>query len=511
MKKLLIILISSALFICCSDNDESTPIVDGNQEISIDSETIVFGMDGEVAAGLPDSVIVTSTNKWRLVGDTSWCAPVIKKGTDKDTIRFTAKENIEKIERSVVFTLICGNAVAKLTVHQLLDKFVDYSKMPDTFSYNMVAAGGNITLRLASNLDTDNYVISDDWIAFRPGISTSAEKWMQFVIAPQASFSDRTGTITLFKGTKFEKAITVVQERFYGVITDDPIKYDVGVAAGTIDITVRGNVSFSSSVSSSYSAWLSCAEISSSGTDVIEKTFRISYTASEYSRNGIVTITPTKGTAISFTVAQENPNPELFEVPDNTFAGRLTTLGYIVAKDGKYYMTYSGYNATTLSFNNSAYSAMASVEGIERFVNLTSLTLSYCKVKKLDLSKNTKITSLTNNYIALEELILADLPLTTRSITYLYNYYSTSDAAQSFKLSSSKVTTLTLNQTSNTTYDKLESIDITGSPALTTLSCNRSSGVLKNIYVTQAQKDAYDAGTLKITTNTNFPVSIIVK
>lgn len=508
MKKILIILISAVLLVCCKDNEDNTPVFD-NQEISIDSEAIVFGVDGKVPVGAADSVIVTSTAKWRLVGDTSWCSPAIKNGVKKDTIYFTAKKNDTEMERSVVFTLICGNATAKLAVHQLPEGFVYADKVPNT--YSVTASGGNITLRLTSNLDTDNYEISSDWITLRPGISTSTERWMQFSIASQTDFSDRTGTITLFKGTKFEKIVTVQQERYYGVVTTDPIKYDVGMAGGTIDITVRGNVSFSSSVATAYSAWLSCQEISSTGTDIVEKTYRISYTASDFTRTGIVTITPTKGTSIGITVVQEDPNPELFDVPDNIFAGRLVALGYIVAKGDKYYMTYTGYTATTLSFNSSAYSSMESVQGIERFVNLTTLTLSGCKVKKLDLSKNTKIATLTNNYIALEELLLADLPFTTRSISYLYNNYSTSDAAKSFRLSSSKVTSLTLNQTLNTSYDKLESIDITGCPALITLSCNRGSGVLKNIYVTQAQKNAYDAGTLTITTNANFSGSIVVK
>lgn len=508
MKKIFIILMSVTMFVCCSDDNDGADN-SGAQEISLNTETIVLGMDGNVSSGSSNTVTVVSTSDWKLSGDVSWCTPSVTKGNNGTSVTFTASENNTGEYREVNLYFICGNAAAKLTVYQFPEEVVDYNNVSD--SYSVDAAGKNLTFRVTTNLDVSNYETSEDWITFRPGIGTARERWIQFSIASHNSFYSRQGTITLFKGTDYEKTVAVEQNPYYGILTDDAITYERGITAGTIDVKVRGNVTFNPTVASTYSGWLSCQEISSTGTDIVEKTYRISYTATEYSRNGVVTITPSTGTSISISITQKNPNPELFEIPDAVFSARLVAWGYVLASGDKFELTYTGYNTTSISLSSSAYANIASIEGIEKFVNLTSFTLRYVNVRKVDLSKNTKLTTLTINYAPIEELILGDLPFTNLSISYLYNYYIVTNVAESFTISSSKVTSLTLSQTSYTNFEKLEYIDITACPAITSLTCNRSTGNLKYIYVTQTQKNAYDAGTLSITANANYPVTVVVK
>ncbi len=511
MKKLLIILISLAAFlISCSDDNDNTGSFE-NQNLSLSAEAIILDVQGNVSEGAQNTVTVTSTADWKLTGDVSWCTPSVIKGNTGTTVAFTAEKNNTGEYREVNLFFICGDAAKKFTVKQFPEGVVEFINLSDT--YTMSNIGGRMTVKVNTNLDVFNTEISEDWVSIRAEKDNSETKWVQFVFDANKTFYDRPVTITMFKGTDFEKSFVVTQTKFTGVIITGTSDYEFGVEGGKVTVTASANVNFSTSITTANAAWISAVETSSSGTDVITKTFEITCAAGAWTRNGIVTLSPTSGTSAVINISQVDPNPELFSVPDKVFADRLVSLGYIVAKDSKYYMTYSGYTATSLSFGSSSYSAMESVEGIERFVNLTSLSLQYVNVRKLDLSKNTKITTLTSNYLPLEELILGDLSLTSRSITYLYNYYNNTNRAKSFTASSSKLTSLSLAHTSTASYDEVEWIDVTRCPALTSLNCNRNSGNLKFIYVTAAQKAAYDGGTLAITTNANFDktTGIVVK
>ncbi|MBB4037740.1 hypothetical protein GGR21_003661 [Dysgonomonas hofstadii] len=509
MKKLLIILMSlAAIFTACGDSNDNAESFE-NQEISISAANILLDMEG-ISTGSSSAVTVTSTADWRLTGDLSWVTASATKGSNGTTVTFSAATNDTGEEREVNLHFICGNATQKLTVKQLPEEIVEFTKISD--SYTMATAGGRITVMVNTNLDVFNTDISEDWVTIRAEKDDSETKWVQFVFEANTTFYDRTVEITMFKGTDWETSFTVTQTKFTGVIISGTSDFEFGVAGGTATVTATGNVNFNPSITTANAVWISAVETSSTGTDIITKTFEITCAAGNWTRSGVVTISPASGTSATVNISQVDPNPELFDVPDAVFAARLVALGYIVAKDNKYYMTYSGYTATSLSFSSSAYSAMESVAGIERFENLTSFSLYYSDVKKLDLSNNTKITTLTLSYIPIEELILGDMNRTSLSLTYLYNYYNNSNCAESFTISSSKLTSLTLNMTSSyyASYEKVEWIDITGCPAMTTVTANRYGGKLKTVYVTQAQKDAYDAGTLKITNSYNT-MDIVVK
>lgn len=515
MKKILFIsiFISAALLAGC-ENGNGTGGGDDfeSQTLTISTNSVVFDVDGEAAAGSTNSVTVTSSAEWRLAGDTSWCTPSAIKGNSGAAVTFTPGENETEGVRSVNLYFICGDAAQKITVSQAPEGFVEFKNMNDSYTY--ASSGGLLTVKLDSNLNSANSETSDGWInLYRPAGNTSGAQWVQFSIDPTTSFTDREGSITMFKGTDIEKDIAINQTKFTGVLTDDPVRYEVGPAAGKFTITARGNVDFNVSITAANN-WITSTLLSSSGTDIIEKTFEISYTDCAYDRTGTFTISPTSGTSVSVSVIQVNPNPDLFEIPDAVFANRLVDLGYFMADGDKYKLTYSGFNATSITITGQSYVNMESIEGIEKFVNLTTLRIEDCKLKKADLSQNTKITSLNLTYVPMEELILGDINIASyANNNYMYAYYANTVRSQSFKASSSKLTTISINHTSTAAYDEIEWVDITECPALTTLNCNRNNNKLQKIYVTQAQKDAYDGGTLTIVTNASFDkaTGIVVK
>lgn len=501
---------SLALFAACDKNNDDIGTI--NQEIMLNADTITLDADGN-AVSSPGSITVKSSADWRLTGDFSWCTPSATKGGNGTAVTFKATANETGEDREVNLYFICGNATQKLTVNQLPEAVFEV----DGKSLLLPSAGQRVTLKIKTNLDISRCETSEDWISYyRGGVANaSGEQWVQFTINENTSFYDRNAAITLGKGTADERIVNVTQSKYLGVVIEGETNFEFGVNGGSTSVTVTGTVPFNPVLSSTLKDWISIDEISSSETDVITKTYKITCLAGNWTRRGDITFKATSGISKIINVSQVNPNVELFDIPDSYFSSSLTGLGYIEAKNSQYYLTYAGYTATSLNLSGYPTAFMKSVEGIERFTNLASLTLKNTSLKKVDLSKNTKISKLIVDSSPIEELVLGDNPnITSLSIALLAAYYNVDDISRSFTISGAYLKSLILDQNTWTKdYDGTEWIDITGCPALTSLSCNRPSGFLKNIYMTQAQKDAYDAGRLIITTHSGFDknAGIVVK
>ncbi len=510
MKKFLILLAVAAISAGCKDDDTITEGPAG-QNIALTSQSVGLDVTGSAAPqGEVNSVTVTSSSPWRLAGDTGWCTPSADKGENGATVTFSAAANDTREIREVKFDFICGNSATKLTVRQFPQEYAEFINVKDDYQFG--SAGAEITLRVKSNLDTENFE-APEWITLaRPGEEDAAEQWMLFKIEPNTTFKGRSGAITLFKGTSVERVFDVVQAGLTGVVTFDETTYTRGLEAGSLTITVQGNINFKATVPGGSSSWLSCEELSSSGTEVIEKTFRISYAAAQYYRSGTVNIVPDSGSGIGISVTQRDPNPDLFDVPDSRFSNFLLNKGYVIRNGEQFELTTGGSTVSSLDFMD--FYTTKTFLGIERLVGLKSFMLMCCDVTELDLSKNLKLKDLMLVSMPIELLKLGDAPVETLYVVDMYNVMSAAELyPKTFTISGSKLTELEMDHYSSKNADKLESVDVSGCPALKTLYCNRNSGNLKKIYLTQAQKDAYTAGTLEINTSADFDkaTGIVVK
>ena len=164
--------------------------------------------------------------------------------------------------------------------------------------------------------------------------------------------------------------------------------------------------------------------------------------------------------------------------------------------------------------NSYSQTTLSSIEGLEGFPKLETLNIGNTTVTKVDVSAFPALTSLTllsNRY--LEEANLGDRPITSLSCRSTgYGYCAAKDVV--FK--GSQVTSIDFSGSS--TYigygyeTSLESVDVTGCPALTTLNTRRVSSSswyrnetsLAKIFVTAAQKDA-------LTVTKNDHTEIVVK
>ena len=219
-------------------------------------------------------------------------------------------------------------------------------------------------------------------------------------------------------------------------------------------------------------------------------------------------------------IKQQNPNPVFTTIPDNNLASILERNGWILAdpNTGKSEILEDGLNATSLTLgtmsNSYSQTTLGSIEGLEAFPNLETLNIGNTTIQKVDVSAFPALTALTLlSNRPLSEVNLGDRPITSLSCkTTGYGYSTAKDVV--FK--GSQVTSIDFSASSSYIgygYEtSLETVDVTGCPALTTLNTRRVSSSswyteetsLAKIYVTAAQKDA-------LTVTKNDHTEIVVK
>lgn len=507
MKKTFILL-AAALLAGCGEESHTESFVP--QTLSISSDTLDADADGKFASA---EVTVTSSAEWSLTGEETWCHPSVRHGSSGTSVTFTVDPNESEKFRKEHFYFICGDAVRKLTITQAPPSGVE---LLSGTSFTVGSAGGAAVVRLYSCFPATETVDIpagvSEWLSLSTDpVPDSGEQWITFQLKPNETFIDRNATVRLFKDSENEIEVEIFQHKYVGMRMDTESSFKFGVAGGTATVRIRSN----EEVQVSGNPWIGVEEESSTTDEhgVTSKSYRITCPESQYSRVGDITFKPAAGASMTVKITQLNPDAETFTIPDQLFANALVSMGYVVTIDGhpEYSFTETGANLTSLYIDGGWYygSSWTSVEGIEHFKHLTSLSIETTNVKRWDLSKLTELTSLSIKYTTLEELILGDLDIKSVRLTNMYISRIYDNLPKSFTISSSKVESLLLYGSSST-YDKMEWVDITGCPNLKSLTADRAARLCKTVYVTQAQKDAYDAGTLKIENYYNA-MDIVVK
>lgn len=523
-KLLFISVLSALLLVGCGDNGEVDETPAGDPTVSLTANAVVIHPSGtKAAAGATNEVIITSSADWELIGNSEWCTPSATSGKSGATVTFTATQNEEEAERELNLYFTCGEVSEKVNIKQQAKTVLEYTDIKD--DYTVSYTGGNITIKLTTNLDVNNSETTQEWIKMEPDASSSQTKILQFAVEPNKTFADRNGQIILFKGADEERTIDVKQELFEGVIVEQGYDYTFGVDGGTTTIEAVGTKSFSADVQTAYQSWLTVEEKTSNTSGVITtKTFEITCTPNNSNRKGIIEVG-----GHNFVVYQINPDNVVYNIPDPIFADRLGVddLGFIEEWMDGYCLTQKGVDysgALDFSKYGDPYDDMKSVEGIEALKNITTLTLKRTSVRKVDVSKNPKITKVSLSYSPIEEIILGDAAVSSIEIVRAFNVGVEPNVfSTSITVSGTKITSLRADHTEShgADNDKVEYIDISDCPALTKLDCSRvgtyvgedskTHSVLRTIYLSPAQKAAYDGGSLTITTDAVFDGEIVVK
>ena len=171
---------------------------------------------------------------------TNWISMAPTKGLDKRTLSFTAAENDGVEKRHGVITFTSDSVVEQVDVYQSGSNPVIVLGENE---YNLSAAGGEIKVDVASNVDV-TYEIKASWIHETKTKALSTNTFY-FTVDPNASYDDRSAVI-MFKNAEYglSESVVIYQAQQDAIIPGES-SYDFDYKTQTFEMNVDANVDFS--------------------------------------------------------------------------------------------------------------------------------------------------------------------------------------------------------------------------------------------------------------------------
>lgn len=493
MKKLFIAFVATAGLLSGCDKDDNT--VADKEFVNLSAAELATEPDGsQTLASGPEGgqyrITVSSSGDWRVAGDCDWARLSATSGHDGDVVTLTVDPNDSEDVLKQTFKVFTGAAIARVDVKS--DPVYGFEMLTDKV-VEVAADGGRAVFRLYTNMPDVPCHIADnaeEWVSVaehsRP--KGAGNHTFVFDVAANTTFRDRSAKIVLFEGTDNETELAIDQVRNIDIIVT-PEKIEVPEAGGDIVVEVKSNMALSVQMDALTKSFVSQADVKVEGNDL----FKTSTYTFHVAANDMMT----RSAAINFvsadntlrrttTVSQTGTKTVPVTIPDANFRNELVNQKWITVVDGaSCEMTWRGLSVTEMSIR---YGDIESLEGIEAFVNLKSLTVDSNCLKRIDVSKNADLETLSCNENPIEEVILGDVNVKRLVLNDLFSW------DQSWNLISSVSLVITGTKLESLDmrcyiafYDGLESIDVSGCPALRELNCDRESDLLKTLYLKEGQ------------------------
>lgn len=513
MKKIIGILAAAALIVCgCNKPAEVKPEVD-NSSISLSENSITAGPEGGSF-----QVTVTSSEDWRVSGRSDW-ASLSASGKSGQALTVTVVPNDTDKTREASFKVFTGSAVAVLKV--VSAPAIVMSLLTDD-AVSVSSNANEVTVTLQSNAPAFSYDFGgSDWITFKEKSEFLGRNILKFQVARSKEFKARSGQIVITGDGASDPvtvAVTQAQRDTAFVVGEQNIIKDL--AAYDIPFTLKSNID----VTYSLPAWLSEVSKEEGTMDEAEglKTTSIVLHCDTAlgSRQSTVDFKAGNRTYGTLFIKQQNPNPTFVTIPDEELRAALEGAGWVLATPGsdQAELLEAGMTSMSLTIGNpgsgssqSGYKNVRSLEGLEKFPALTTLSLSQLYLEEINMDKLSNVTSI--NLKDMGELrsinfgSRQDLPTIKLDYSNRQRHW-----AESITFSGEYVTTIDIEANNTSMYvdeEYLEWIDVTGCPKLETLKAIRKnrygeSPSFNTIYMTAAQAASVNVSKLDKT-------SIVVK
>lgn len=459
--------------------------------------------EGQILVG-PDggeyTVNVTSSEGWRVSGLSEWVTLSAEAGKSGQSLTFTVMPNEDTKSRTATYKVFSADAVQAVTITQ---HPVYVMSLASEEAVNVTSDANKLTVSLISNIeDFDiNYGGAESWIKLNSIVDAFGKKLVQFDVNRSSEFKDRSAVITLSNAnTTDEVKINVTQDQRDTAFVVGEQRIVKGLEAISLDLVLKSNVD----VTYSYPSWLTRTLGETTEKDETGlKSQSVNFAAAESagSRSASIAFRSSNGKTVgNLYIKQQNPNPIFAEIPDENLRINLESQGWVIVDEGiKCELIGNGINGTSLVIGQTSPNAWSSdpinsIEGLEAFPNLESLTLGSIMVKKIDVSNFPKIKELKLiNLMEVEEVNTGSTPITdVTNVSGSYTYTNVPEIV----VKGENITNVnfSINGGYYVGYEyTFESFDVTGCPKLATLNVKRTGywdddqSSLKYIYMTADQ------------------------
>ena len=507
MKKYILVLASASLMFS-SCGEESKESLD-TSAVSLSTNEIVSGSEG----GNFD-VTVTSSEDWRISGISDWVSTDKTGGKSGEKVTFKVEPSSSMVSDSVYFKIFAGSAVQKVKVKIAAGQVIS---LESDDKVELSSDANAIVVKLKTNIENLEYDFTDggaDWISFDQRSDAFGFTTLRFNVKRSKSFTSRTSDIVLKGLNGKDIKINVTQAQRDTILCDNPAIVKGLDADNAIKLVLRSNVTPFIDFESSWLTKVSETPGSKAADGLTDYTYVFSAPESKGSRVAVLNCHKDNADGIimrQFSIKQQNPHPILVNITDANLRKELSKQGWILTsgESTECEVVDAGLTSTTLTLSGEYYYGLQAtvIDGLGGFPELTELILDKSRtVRTIDLTGCNKLkTVLAKTYSMLENVIFADSPVETFSLG------DPSDSgldSKSLTISGSKIKSIDVTCNSWMIaygYEKCESLDVSGCPALTTLKAKREASsyngaqcTMKTIYVSAAQKAAIEAGTITV-------------
>ncbi len=488
---------------------ENEEIVQDNSSVTLSVETVEAAPEG----GIYD-VTVTSDSDWRVSGFCEWARPLSESGKSGETLRIEVDPSNSHDILTTEFKVFSGSAVKSVKV------LSNPSFMMNLLTENEVelsSSASTLKIKLDTNVPEIETMLSEsgaDWVEYVGRQEVFGNTILTFRVNANETYIGRETELTL-SGNGKSASVKISQSQLDAIVTDTPKVVHTGLNASSVTFDVRANVDFSIALPS----WLTLVSQEKGAREedgLTTYTITLSFGENVSSRVADLNFVSGGKILLQVAVKQQNPDAVLFNITDMILRQELVKKGWILASDSstECELLEPGMTGTSLEISTSGWNALnvKVIDGLDNFPALVSLSLKNLNAETLDFDNCAKLQTLTINKLPkLKEVILGNCPVTVfkTSIDGGYSYYSEDYfEATSVKISSDNLTEINVSSESYyiTYYDNCAEIDVAGCPKLSILKAKRETSDwddnvichLEKLYVSQAQKDAIDVGTLSL-------------
>ncbi|MBQ8863335.1 MAG: leucine-rich repeat domain-containing protein, partial [Rikenellaceae bacterium] len=511
MKKLSVFALAALAFAACTTpTPENTP----DPVMTVDAT--------EYAAGVAEEEFVfniESNIDWTVTSEADWLEimPAEGKGNSAVYVTIAANEAYDPREAVVTVAAVKPEAAAVVGEHTITIKQDEAKALVIGKSrFNVAAEASTVTIELSTNVEY-TVAFSADWLSEASDATRGLEnKTIVVAVAENTEYDDREGTITITSELG-EDVVKITQEQKRAVVLG-ATSFDVAAEGGVIEVPLKRNMSYRASTSVD---WITRARETRALEDDVVK-FEVA--ANEgLARTGYIYFETDESTD-SVAVNQAKSTQAIVKIADSRFSKFLID-NFDTNDDAE--MSVAELEAITeLNFSKCPTSTyiwssvnVTNFSGIEYMINLETLNVVNSKATSIDLSNNTKLTSVTIvdtkitslDVSALTELTYLNVGATPiTSLDLSNNTKLTYLCVSGDALAELNVSALTELTVLDCAYNKLTSLDVSKNTKLEGLYCNGNKLTELNVAGLAAlgrlNCDHNQIAALDVTANSNLTV-----